>query len=246
MSYLSSIQQTHHTQQKQQTLATKRCTKDFSLSKKSSGTSGWSSSTLTIPTESDLLKFEDLNMDLKEILELLKNLEKQKKTRNNNVSKARAKRSKKNTSANINSKARNIEAEFNKTETEFAKKIIKILSEKIKAKVLFRLDRLINNPHDSRLNKVACALRALFEILQSCSLTGNSKIKNEAELIDEYRKKVEKEYPDGTNAAAEYIKDILETNKQGITDFISKEKIHNGTLGTKLKAIVNDLPTCSS
>ena len=176
-------------------------------------------------TENDLLKYEDLNMDLKEINILFKDLK-------NNLKKIN-KKTKKNTQSNRNTKKKKITDEFEKT-------IKKILSEKLREKALQRLARLIKRPKEKRLNKVACAISALLEVLKSCN---NSSYDYEY-LMTKYKEKVYKDYKDGLNASIEFIKDILETKTTNLKDFISKQSIHNKKLGEILQTTIKDLPTC--
>jgi hypothetical protein len=204
-----------------------RCTANYNIPQLSSTTS-----TLT---ERDFSQFADLNIDLKELNNLLTGLNKNKTKKNNNLRKVSKKKS--STQSNRNS----IERQYREEELKLVKNIKKILSEKIKAKTLQRLDRLIKRPKDGRLNKVACVIKALLEVLNSCV---NVPISTE-ELIRKYKDKIAKEYPAGSNGAEEFIKDILEKNDTSLKDFITKQITHNKQLGEKLVTTIKDLPTCS-
>lgn len=206
-----------------------RCTANYSIPQ--SSISWGSAPTLT---EKDLAQFYELNIDLKKLNDLFKNINKKKTQKNSNLIKINKK--KKTTQSNRNS----IERRYKEEEQKLVKNIKKILSEKIKAKTLKRLDRLINNPKDGRLNKVACVIKALLEVLKSCNIP----ISNE-ELIRKYKEKIAKEYPAGANGAEEFIRDILEKNDTSLKDFIAKQSLHNKQLGEKIVATIKDLPTCS-
>jgi hypothetical protein len=214
---------------------TLRCSSKYSLGQSQS--SSWGSTSSTI-TETDLLKYEDLNMDLKELSALFKDLNKKKTQKNSNLRKLSKKKN--STQANRNSIARRYKEEENK----FAKNIKKILSEKIREKALQRLDRLINNPKEERLNKVACTLAALIDILKSCGVSGGP-ASNE-DLIKRYKDKISKEYPAGFDAATEFLIDILEKKDISLKDFIGKQSTHSKRLGEILKATIKELPNCSA
>ena len=214
---------------------TLRCTNKYSLGQGQS--SGWGSTPSTI-TETDLLKYEDLNMDLKELSAIFKDLNKKKTAKNSNLRKLSKKQN--STQSNRNS----IERRYKEEENKFAKNIKKILSEKIREKALQRLDRLIKKPKEERLNKVACTLAALIEVLKSCGVSGGS-ASNE-DLIKKYKDKISKEYPAGFDAATEFLNDILEKKDIGLKDFISKQSTHNKKLGEILKATIKELPSCSA
>jgi hypothetical protein len=230
---------------------TLRCTNKYSLGQGQS--SGWGSTPSTI-TETDLLKYEDLNMDLKELSAIFKDFNKKKTAKNSNLRKLNSssygwfgKKKTNNSSKKI--RRNSIVSTFRDEETKFVKNIKKILSEKLRAKVLQRLDRLIKKPKEKRLNKVACALSALIEVLKSCGVSGGS-ASNEY-LIKKYKDKISKEYPAGFDAATEFLNDILENkiiNQKDISlpDFISKQSLHNKKLGEILKATIKELPSCSA
>ncbi len=201
----------------------------YSLSQ-SSPSSSWSSSSTSPITENDLLKYEDLNMDLKELNALFKDLTKKKTQKNSNLRKL----SKQSTQSNRNS----IEKRYKEEEIKFVKNIKKILSEKIREKALHRLERLIKNPKEERLNKVACTLAALIEVLKSCGV-------NE-DLIKRFKDKITKDYPPGLNSAEEFIKNIIEKNNTSLTDFISKQLIHNKKLGEVLTTTIKELQPCNA
>jgi len=211
-----------------------RCAGNYSLGQSQS--SGWSSSS-TSPTitENDLLKYEDLNMDLKELNALFKDLTKKKTQKNSNLSKLNKKKN--STQSNRNS----IERRYKEEADKFTKNIKKIISEKIRDKALQRLDRLINNPKDERLNKVACTLAALIDVLKSCNISTSYD-----DLIKRYKEKITKEYPSGLNSAEEFIKNILEKNNTSLQDFIAKQAIHNQKLGEVLKTTIKELQPCNA
>jgi len=225
---------------------TPRCTNKYGLSQTTSSSS-WGSTSSSSITESDLLKYADLNMDLKELNALFDDFKRKKTQKNSNLRKLNSSSSgwfgkKKINNSSKKSQRNSIEKSFKEEEIKFNKNIKKILSEKIKKKILDRLDRLINNPKEERLNKVACALSALLETLKSCNITTSYE-----DLIKRYKEKISKEYQSGLSGAEEFIRDILEKNPTSLKDFISKQSIHNKKLGELLKALVErDLPTCSS
>jgi len=218
---------------------TYRCTGKYSLGQVQSQSlySSWgSSSTSPTITETDLLKYEDLNMDLKEINILFKDLAKKKTKKNSNITKLSKKKN--STQSNRNSRER----QFKEEETKFAKNIKKILSEKIRDKALQRLDRLINNPKEERLNKVACTLSALLEVLKSCGVSSGHTSYDD--LIKKYKETIARNYPAGNDAATEFLNNILEKKDISLKDFINKESTHNKKLGEVLKTTIKELPLC--
>lgn len=235
--YQQQLQQQYH--QKQQLYDSSsssqpdwRCTGKYSL-----GESQSSSSPLSI-TENELLtKYANLNMDLKEINTLFKDLEKKKTQKNNNLKKL----SKKKTKNSTQSKRINREKQFKDEEHKFAKNIKKILSEKLRDKALQRLARLIKKPKNGRLDKVACAISALLEVLKSCNISTSYE-----HLIQKYREKVAKDYPTGIDNAIGFLNDILEKKDISLQDFISKQKDHNKKLGEILQTTIKELPLCSA
>jgi hypothetical protein len=214
---------------------TLRCSSNYSLGQQQ--TSGWgsystSSSTMT---ENDLLKFEDINMDLKELNALFNSLTKNKTKKNSNLSKL----SKKKNSSQSNRNS--IERRYKEEETKFTRQIKKILSEKIREKALQRLERLISHPKEERLNKVACAIAALIAVLKSCNVSTSYD-----EIIKSYKEQISKEYPSGLDGAEEFLRDILENKETSFKDFISKQSIHKKKLGEVLKTTIKKLTTCSA
>jgi len=237
--YQQQLQQQQQYHQKQQLYdsssssqsKTWRCTGKYSL-----GESQSSRSPLSI-TENDLVKYADLNMDLKEINTLFKDLEKKKTQKNNNLKKL----SKKKTKNSTQSKRNNREKQFKDEETKFAKNIKKILSEKLRDKALQRLARLIKKPKNGRLDKVSCAISALLEVLKSCNISTSYE-----HLIQKYREKVAKDYPTGFDNATGFLNDILEKKDISLQDFISKQSVHNKKLGEILQTTIKELPLCSA
>jgi len=209
-----------------------RCNANYSLLQSSSSSWGITSAPLA---EKDLDQFKELNMDLKEFNNLFTDMKKKASQKNSNLKKIN--KNKKSTQSNRNS----VNRQYNEEIAKFNKIFKKILSEKIKVKTLQRLDRLISNPEDGRLNKVACVIKALLEVLKSCNIS----ISNE-ELIRRYKAKITAEYPAGVNGAEEFIKDILEKNDTSLKDFINKQSTHNKQLGEKLVATIKELQTCSA
>lgn len=216
-----------------------RCAGKYSLGQVQSQSpySSWgSSSTSPIISETDLLKYEDLNMDLKEINILFKNLNKKKTQKNSNITKLSRKKT--NTQSNRIAK----ENQFKEEETKFAKNIKKILSEKIRDKALQRLDRLINNPKEERLNKVACTLSALLEVLKSCGASSGHTSYDD--LIEKYKAKIAATHPSGSDDALGFLNAILEKKDISLKDFIAKQSTHNKKLGEVLKTTIKELPLC--
>lgn len=209
-----------------------RCNANYSLLQSSS--SSWGSAPTPL-AEKDLDQFKELNMDLKEFNNLFTDMKKKASQKNSNLKKIN--KNKKSTQSNRNS----VNRQYNEEIAKFNKNFKKILSEKIKVKTLQRLDRLISNPEDGRLNKVACVIKALLEVLKSCNIS----ISNE-ELIRKYKEKIAKEYPAGVNGAEEFIKNILEKNDTSLKDFINKQSTHNKQLGEKLVATIKELQTCNA
>lgn len=201
-----------------------RCSGKYSL--------GQSTSSLTL---NDLMKYEDLNIDLKELNDLFKQLDKKRTQKNSNL-RTLDKKKRKNT---YQSNRSGIESRFREEEQRFAKNIKSIISEKLREKAVQRLDRLISKPKEKRLNKVACALLALIEVLRSCGISTSYE-----ELIKRYKEKIAREYPNGIDGAEEFIKDILEKKSTSLDDFKSKQSIHNKQLGEKLKTTIKELPQC--
>jgi hypothetical protein len=217
-----------------------RCNKSqgsYSLGQSSSSSSWGSSTTTSTITENDLLKYEDLNMDLKELNVLFKDLTRKKTQKNSNISKLNKKKKQNGTQTNRNS----LERRYKEEETKFTKNIKKILSEKIREKALQRLDRLIKSPKEERLNKVACTLAALIDVLKSCNVPTSYD-----DLIKRYKARIDKEYPSGSNSAVEFIKNILERNNKSLLDFIAKQSTHNKKLGEVLKNTIKDVQSCSA
>lgn len=208
---------------------TYRCTGNYSLGQAQS--SSWQSSPQPPITENDLLKYKDLNMDLKELNNLFKDLNKKKTQKNSNIRKLK----KNSTQSNRSS----IEQTYQNAETAFAKNIKKILSVKIRDKVLQRLDKLINSPKEERLNKVACTLAALLEVLKSCGVSISNEI-----LIKKYIEKITSSYPSGFSAATEFLNDILEKKDISLTDFIAKQSTHKKKLGEILRTTIKELQEC--
>lgn len=191
-------------------------------------------------TESDLLKYEDLNIDLKELNVLFNDLNKKATQKQKNLSKLLTK--KRNTSTNRN----RIEQDYITEENKITKNIKKILSEKLREKALQRLNRLIKKPKEKRLNKVACAISALLEVLHSCGALGvDNRYNNYEKLINMYQNKIRTDYSTGNDAAIEFLNNILEKKDTGLKDFISKQLTHNKKLGEVLKTTVKELPTCA-
>lgn len=225
---------------------TPRCTNKYDLGKTTSSNI-WGSTSSSSITESDLLKYADLNLNLKELNALFEELKRKQTQKNSNIRKLNSSSSgwfRKKTTHNSSKKIQrnSIEKSFKEEEIKFTKNFKKILSEKIKKKTLERLDRLISNPKEERLNKVACALSALLETLKSCNVNTSYE-----DFITKYKTKISKEYQSGLSGADEFIRDILEKNPTSLKDFISKQSIHNKKLGELLKALLErDLPTCSS
>jgi hypothetical protein len=228
---------------------TLRCTNKYSLGQGQS--SGWGSTPSTI-TETDLLKYEDLNMDLKELNTLFKDLTEKQTKKIKYLEKLKSPSfgwfgKKKKNNSNKKTKRNSIERAFKEKEAEFAKNIKKILSIKLRAKVLQRLDRLIKNPKEKRLNKVACALSALIEVLKSCGVSTSYD-----DLIRKFQDKISTTVTvpitasDLKSAAPEFLNDILEKKDIGLKDFIAKQSIHKKQLGEILKATIKELPNCSA
>ena len=228
---------------------TYRCTNKYSLGQGQSF--GWGSTPSTI-TETDLLKYEDLNMDLKELNTLFKDLTEKQTQKKSSLEKLNSPSyrwfgKKKKNNSNKKTKRNSIERAFKEEEAKFAKNIKKILSIKLRAKVLQRLDRLINNPKEKRLNKVACALSALIEVLKSCGVSTSYD-----DLIRKFQDKISTTVTvpttasDLKSAATEFLNDILEKKDIGLKDFIAKQSIHKKQLGEILKTTINGLPNCSA
>ena len=176
-------------------------------------------------------------MDLKEINTLFKDLEKKKTQKNSNLRKLNKSKKKNSTQSNRSTR----EKQFIEEERKFVKNIRKILSEKLREKVLQRLDRLIKNPKEKRLNKVACALSALIEVLKSCGVREASY----EYLISQYNQKVTEKYSAGSTGAIEFIKYILEKQETSLKGFISKQSIHKKKLGEILNTTIKEIPMCS-
>ena len=225
---------------------TPRCTNKYGLGQ-TTYNSSWGSTSSTSITESDLLKYADLNMDLKELNALFEELKRKKTQKNSNIRKLNSSSSgwfgkKKTNNSSKKSQRNSIEKSFKEEEIKFTRTFKKILSEKIKKKTLDRLDILISNPKEEKLNKVACALSALLETLRSCNIATSYE-----DFITKYKTKISKEYQSGLSGAEEFIRDILEKNPTSLKDFISKQSIHNKKLGELLKTLVErDLPACSA
>lgn len=210
-----------------------RCTNNYALSQTSSG---WGSTSTTPVSESELLKYSSLNMDLKELNDLFKDLHKKKTQKNSNLGKLNKKKKQNNTKSNRNS----IERRYNEEVAKFNKTFKKILSEKIKQKTIDRLHRLIKKPKEKRLNNVACVLTALIEVLKSCNISTSYE-----DLIRRYKEKIPKEKSELLYAVEEFIKDILEKNESSLNDFIAKQSTHKKELGKTLMATIKTLPTCN-
>lgn len=223
---------------------TPRCTNKYGLGQTTS-ISSWDSISSTSITESDLLKYTDLNMDLKELNRLFQDFNKKKTQKNNNLRKLNSFSSgwfrKKQTNSNKKSHRNSIERTYREEQDKFTKNFKKILSEKIRQKTIDRLDKLISNPKEERLNKLACALSALLDVLKSCNVNTSYE-----DFITKYKTKISKEYQSGLSGAEEFIRDILEKNPTSLADFISKQSIHKKQLGEILKTTIKDLKVCNA
>lgn len=117
---------------------TPRCTNKYDLGQITSSIN-WGSTLSSSITESDLLKYADLNIDLKELNVLLDEFKRKKTQKNSNLRKLNSSSSrwfgKKKTNNIIKKSQRNsIEKSFKEEEIKFNKNFKKILSEKIKKK----------------------------------------------------------------------------------------------------------------
>ena len=214
---------------------TYRCTGNYGLGQTQS--SSWQSSTQPPITETDLLKYKDLNMDLKELNNLFKDFAQKTKSRNNNIRQLSKKKN--STQTNRNS----IATRYTEASKNFVQNFKKILSTKIRDKVLQRLDKLLKKTKEKRINKVACALSALLAVLASCGSTGPTTPES---LITKYKEKVKgSAYAvNGYDAAAEFLYDILIQKTTSVQDFIDKQSTHQKKLGEILRTTIQELPLC--
>jgi len=143
----------------------------------------------------------------------------------------------------INIRKRNLETD----EITYTKKMFQLLSERLKAKTLKRVNKLLNNPSDKRLTKVACTLKALFDILKSNSCSKTSQTSQGVQDIETLKKNIQTNVQTNggdVNLALSLINVILEATTDNNSEKF-KRLMDDKNKNALLKSI-NDIKTCSA
>lgn len=125
------------------------------------------------------------------------------------------------------------------------------LSAYLKNKAISRLNKLLSSPKDSRFEKVACTIKALFETINKCPFTtqyqyGKTSTRSSSSCIESFKKQFTDIYSSDINkldSAKNFIGNIFENRKDSIETI--KNNPNKKEFHSALVKILESIQVCS-
>jgi hypothetical protein len=210
-------------------------------------------------TDADIDNLKEFKVDTNEIKNILKSIEKNKTEKTKyETEKQNVLRQIPSNSSKLSRKQQRQRNENKRKADEFESKrkthedeeknqrktMHKLLSEQIKTKTRKRVEKLIDYPTDERLEKVACTLRALLDVLKSgdCILSSDS-IRNNDKLKSKFLEEIKAKNGD-VNLATSFINVILEKTPDNNADKFIRTGDNN--IKSALTSTIDKIQTCSA
>ena len=120
------------------------------------------------------------------------------------------------------------------------------LSEHLKKKTIKRLDKMLRNPKNTRLDSFTCSLKALLQILadKACKNSSTTSKTTMETLVSDYEKKIMNEYADYEDLARAYIRFIIQKRDKA-PEVLNHINMIDEKFGLVLTTMIESLTTCS-